>query len=238
MPDADNPNPVAYCDSDFANDPDTFRSTTGYVIVMARGPIGWKSKLQSSVVTSTVHAEYMALYDAVREIVWLRQLLDGIGFRQTRPTTVYEDNDGCVKLTKNNRTDARTKHIVVKYHYTCEQERAGTVRVKQIPTAETIAAALTKLVSKPKFVFCIEHMGIKCIQLNGSTEHSMLNIGSCCLYTCVSYWKQLSSQIESGGDRRPPTRSSSNNNNTSPLHCTVMLGTSRGRGATARQRRR
>lgn len=35
------------------------------------------------------------------------------------------------------------------------------MRVKHIPIAEMIADDLTKPVSKPKFVFCVEQMGIK-----------------------------------------------------------------------------
>ena len=52
----------AYSDADWAGDLDTRRSTTGYVIYAAGGPIAWQSKLQSTVAVSTMEAEYTAAF--------------------------------------------------------------------------------------------------------------------------------------------------------------------------------
>jgi hypothetical protein len=90
----------AYCDSDWANCQDTRRSTTGYCFIQAGGPVSWKSKLQKSigslpgVATSSVTAEYQALYDASREAAWLRQLYQGLGFPMTAPTVIHGDQQG------------------------------------------------------------------------------------------------------------------------------------------------
>lgn len=135
---------VAHVDSDFANDPDKSRSVSAYIIQFANGPVAWKSKLQSTVATSSVHAEYIALYDGVREIVWLRQLLKDLGFEQQSPTAVFEDNKGCISLCSNDRTDPRTKHINVKYHFNREQTKNKSIKVFYKPTAEMLADAMTK----------------------------------------------------------------------------------------------
>jgi Reverse transcriptase (RNA-dependent DNA polymerase)/gag-polypeptide of LTR copia-type/Integrase core domain/GAG-pre-integrase domain len=150
-----------YADSDFANDPDKSRSVSAYVIMLANGPIAWKSKLQSSVATSSVHAEYVALYDAVREVVWFRQLLRELGHEEELPTIIHEDNKGCISLTANNRTDPRTKHINVKYHFTREQVKEKSVCIEYKPTAEMLADALTKPVNKPKFLWFRDHIGVR-----------------------------------------------------------------------------
>ncbi|KAI3635902.1 hypothetical protein MIR68_006540 [Amoeboaphelidium protococcarum] len=52
--------PVAYADADYANDPQTRRSTTGYLIMMCGAAVAWKSKLQSQVALSSTEAEYYA----------------------------------------------------------------------------------------------------------------------------------------------------------------------------------
>jgi hypothetical protein len=159
-PDQSQPDLTGYVDSDWANDPDTRRSVTGFVLKYANGPIAFKSKGQSSVSTSSVQAEYQALCDAVRETIWLRQLLKEVGHEQNKPTVIHEDNRGCIALTQNNRTDPRTKHIDVKYHYTREQVANKNVVITHIPTADMVADMLTKPVSTAKFQWCRERMGV------------------------------------------------------------------------------
>ena len=114
------PHFIQYSDADWANCPDTRRSTTGYVTLMANGAIAWKSKLQKTTASSTVVAEYQSLYDSARQVAWLRSLHAQLGFDNPGPTTVFEDNEGCIALSANRRTDSLTKHIDVKFYYTRE----------------------------------------------------------------------------------------------------------------------
>lgn len=152
---------IAHVDSDFANDPDKSRSVSAYIIQFANGPIAWKSKLQSTVATSSVHAEYIALYDGVREIVWLRQLLKDLDFDQKSPTVIFEDNKGCISLCSNERTDPRTKHINVKFHFNREQVKGKSIQVVYKPTAEMLADAMTKPICKPKFFHYRDQVGVR-----------------------------------------------------------------------------
>ena len=48
---------VGFVDSDFAGDVDARKSTTGFVFLLAGGPIAWKSARQATVSTSTAEAE-------------------------------------------------------------------------------------------------------------------------------------------------------------------------------------
>jgi hypothetical protein len=47
-----------HCDADFAGDADSRRSTTAYVFLMFGGAVSWSSRLQPTVATSTVEAEF------------------------------------------------------------------------------------------------------------------------------------------------------------------------------------
>src|SRR5690348_11331356 len=67
--------PTAAVESDFGNDQDELKSTSGYVITVNRAVVSWRSKRQSMVATSTCHAEYIAASEASREIMWMRMLL-------------------------------------------------------------------------------------------------------------------------------------------------------------------
>ncbi|XP_060181239.1 secreted RxLR effector protein 161-like [Lycium barbarum] len=66
---------VGYCDSDYAGDHDTRRSTAGFVFKLGDGAISWCSKRQPTVSLSTTEAEYRAAAVAAQESTWLMQLM-------------------------------------------------------------------------------------------------------------------------------------------------------------------
>lgn len=72
-------NLVGYIDSDYAGDLNKRRSTTGYVFTLAKGPVSWRSTLQSTVALSTTEAEYMAVTEAFKEAIWLHGLIEDLG---------------------------------------------------------------------------------------------------------------------------------------------------------------
>jgi hypothetical protein len=65
---------TAYADSSFANDPDDFRSTTGYVIFLG-GAIDWRSRKQKYMAQSTADAEYYTFGAACMRLTELKHLL-------------------------------------------------------------------------------------------------------------------------------------------------------------------
>ena len=67
-----------FCDSDWANDKSDAKSISGFVIILARGAICWRSRKQKCVASSTTHAEYMSMYEALVEYEWLIQFLQEI----------------------------------------------------------------------------------------------------------------------------------------------------------------
>lgn len=62
-----------YCNTNWGGEGS--RSTHGYFIFLFGCPIGWASRRQSCVATSTCHAEYMALGTATREVMWVINLM-------------------------------------------------------------------------------------------------------------------------------------------------------------------
>jgi len=82
----------AYTDSDWAGDIDDRRSCSGSVLMLSTGPISWKSRKQ--VALSTMEAEYAALSEVSREIIYVKRLLVHMGFEKyvTSPIDVFCDN--------------------------------------------------------------------------------------------------------------------------------------------------
>ncbi|KAL0345495.1 UNVERIFIED_CONTAM: Retrovirus-related Pol polyprotein from transposon TNT 1-94 [Sesamum radiatum] len=113
---SDNVKLVGYVDSNYANDRDSRRSTTSYVFTLCGACISWKSQLQNIVALPTTEAEYIATTEALKEAIWLKGLLDEIGFLKHK-VTVFSDSQSSIQLCKNPIFHDRTKHIDVRYHF-------------------------------------------------------------------------------------------------------------------------
>ena len=112
----------------------------------------------------------MALCSASQEAIWLRSLLNNIGFCQNMATVLYEDNQGAIALSKNPKNHPRTKHIDVKYHYIRETVENGYIKLLYCPTAEMVADVMTKGLPKDKLHEFRESMGVM----------NVTDIKSCC----------------------------------------------------------
>jgi len=150
---------VGYSDANWGNDPDTRRSTTGYLFYLSGGVITWSSKRQPTVALSSMEAEYMAHAQVTIEAIWLRNLLSELGFKQ-KVTTIYEDNQSCIALAKNPIDHQRVKHIDTRYHFIRERIESGEINLEYLPSEDMIADALTKALPKPAFTKLVNKIGL------------------------------------------------------------------------------
>ena len=148
-----------YCDSDYAGDLDTRRSTTGFVFTFCGAAISWSSKLQPTVAVSTTEAEYLAAAQAVKEAVWLRKLASELKL-QYGTMKIYSDNQGAMKLLKHPVASVKSKHIDVIHHFARERVARKEVKFEYISTELMIADCMTKALAASKFAFCCKGMGI------------------------------------------------------------------------------
>jgi len=144
---------LGYVDSDWGgNDDNNRRSTTGYLFKLFEScTVCWNTKRQTSVAASSTEAEYMALYEAVKEALWLKSLLESIRFEILQPIIIYEDNNGCICIANNPSSHKRSKHISIKYHFSREQIEKNVIKLIYIPTGKQIADILTKSLPAIKF---------------------------------------------------------------------------------------
>ena len=65
---------ICFTDSDYASDPETRRSVSGYIIYVHGVPICWKSKAQRCVTLSSCEGEWITLSKVVKDIIFLIKL--------------------------------------------------------------------------------------------------------------------------------------------------------------------
>ncbi|KAE9062568.1 hypothetical protein PF010_g29345 [Phytophthora fragariae] len=91
----------ACSDADWAGHRDDQRPVSGMLLMLCGAPVVWRSTFQKTVARSSTEAEYMLLSDCVKECVWMRRLLKGIGAEQVGATVIYDDNRRAMTLAKN-----------------------------------------------------------------------------------------------------------------------------------------
>jgi hypothetical protein len=139
---------ICFVDSDHAADVDTRRSTSGYLCFLNNGVVSWNTKVQKTVAKSSAEAEYMALFEATSETIWLRSLLKELGFPQEEATEIFIDNSAAIDITFNPTHHGRTKHIDVDFHFIRERKQSGEIIPKKVHTSVNDADIMTKATVK------------------------------------------------------------------------------------------
>ena len=71
---------------------------------------------------------------------------------QPDPTTIYEDNQSAINLAEAPSIGTKSKHILLRFHYTKEAVLAKQVTLEYINTLLQRADSLTKAQTKPSFL--------------------------------------------------------------------------------------
>jgi hypothetical protein len=150
---------LGYSDADFAGDPDSRKSTSGYVFLLCGGAVSWSSRKQATVAASTTEAEYMACASAVKEALWLRMLLNDLGVA-VGPVNIMADNQSAIKIMRNPVSSMRSKHIDVAHHFVRERIARKEVVVAYVSTDAMVADVMTKALPTVKHVACCNGMGM------------------------------------------------------------------------------
>ena len=145
-------------------DPDAARSRSGWILKLDDCPIAFASRKQGEAAFSTVEAEYLALSMAMRELIWIRRLVlevaSGFDMSYNKTSvvhsTVWEDNQGCIAVSKRPDLTARTRHIVTKYHHFKENlgvdVNGDGIEIAFCPSNEMEADIMTKGVKRELFI--------------------------------------------------------------------------------------
>jgi hypothetical protein len=130
-----------FCDSDWAGDPETRISVTGFIIYLQGAPVCWRSKAQKGVPVSSSEAH------AVKEIKFLYFLLQYLGVALDLPIVVKTDNIGALFMSQNSLTGVRTRHVDTRYHVMRENIEDGIIKMEFVKSLDNDSDIFTKNVN-------------------------------------------------------------------------------------------
>ncbi|KAE9281523.1 hypothetical protein PR003_g27655 [Phytophthora rubi] len=139
-----------YCDSDWANDPEQRKSTTGFVFTLAGGVVAWMSRRQSIIALSTAEAEYVASCEAAMEVIAESNILQEILPLRSVKLRIGIDNQAAFVMATNPTYSRRTRHIELRWHFVRDQVEKGAIELHKVKGETNPADTFTKPLDKKK----------------------------------------------------------------------------------------
>ena len=142
----------AAVDASFADDKETYRSKSGFVVWFGGSPVDWECKRQPLVTMSTMESECVAASKCVLSINSLHKFLRFVELNRGGPTNVHKDNTACSAISTTPVHRARSKYIGAKYHNVREATQNGEVELVQVWTEHNPADLFMKIVPRATFI--------------------------------------------------------------------------------------
>jgi hypothetical protein len=137
----------AFSDADWAGEAHSARSTSGMVVFKNETPICWSSKRQGVVSTSTMEAEYIALFNTAQHAKWLSSLEKQFGTFERVPLLCCDNQAAITIATGGELGYKRSKYMEIKLHWVRDHFKEGHYEINYVSTEDNLADLLTKRLS-------------------------------------------------------------------------------------------
>ncbi|RVW82799.1 Copia protein [Vitis vinifera] len=148
------------CSWDWVGAVDDRRSTSGYFTFVGGNLVTWKSKKQNVVARSSVEAEFRGMALRLCEALWLRLLLQNLGYLSRQPIRLFCDNKAACDIAHNPVQHDCTKHVEVDGFFIKEKLDDKIVELPKIRSEDQLADILTKAVSSQVFSKFLDKLGM------------------------------------------------------------------------------
>ena len=91
----------------------------------------------------------------------MRKILVGLFGSHLDPTVIHCDNQSCIEILINLVFPDRSKHIDILYHHLRDCVQRKIMLLQYIPTKDQDADILTKALTRSKFEYHREKIGVK-----------------------------------------------------------------------------
>ncbi len=115
--------------------------------MIAEDAISHSFKQQLIIVLSSCEIEYMILFEAAKEAIWIRRFLNELNFRNDQLVLIFADNKNAIDLIINSLYHKWTKHIEMRWHWIREMMNRKKITLRYLLISEMIADDLIKSLS-------------------------------------------------------------------------------------------
>jgi hypothetical protein len=159
-----------FCDSDWASN-EGRKSISGYLIQVYGNIVCWSSKQQVVVALSSCEAEYLATTHAAKQIMWMRNFMRELGFKEDKATSLYCDNQGTICCMRDPQSHVKMKHIDLRYHFIRWCVNNDIIDIFYIPGVDNIADLFTKALPLPAHSKWVRLLELDSVQGGVLEEH-------------------------------------------------------------------
>ena len=138
--------------SDYGDEKENRKNTLGWAFFLGGAAVDVRSRKAQRGSCSSAESESQALWDAIREAVWLRRMCKEFGIEQLTSTVIESDSQIAIRLTEEHCESERSKHWDAEYGLIREEVgQRESVTVKFVDTANCVGDALNKALGRTAF---------------------------------------------------------------------------------------
>src|SRR5436305_8274808 len=110
-------------------------SQSGFVCLVAGGPISWYLAKQPIITLSSIEVEYIGLVTATRSVLSISNLLLELGYHKKDKILfrVLGDNTNTLGATDNSRAIRSIKHLELQWRWLQQETIANKIKLEYIP---------------------------------------------------------------------------------------------------------
>jgi hypothetical protein len=149
-------------DASFADEPETRRSSQGYVFKFGGMTIDWKATVQRTVTKSTTESELLSLSLAGSQMQEWMRFFKRISLTLNCKPTIWCDNQQTIGIVTKSQDKLHTKvkHVDIHQLWIRQEVEASRLNVVWVPTDKMPADGLMKILPKQKYPEFVRQLGL------------------------------------------------------------------------------
>ena len=108
----------------------------------------------------SAEAEFRGIVKGITEILWIRKLLNELGFPQKTACKLFCDNKAAISISGNPVQHDRTKHVEVDRHFIKDKLEDKVIKLPFVRSKDQLEDILTKAVSTEAFSNVLRKLSI------------------------------------------------------------------------------
>nr|GEX15463.1 retrotransposon protein, putative, Ty1-copia subclass [Tanacetum cinerariifolium] len=154
---------TSFCNASWQCDKDDTKSQMGYVFVVNRGAVDWKSKKQTTIAMHSAQAKYVDALEAAMEAVWIGKFVGDLGVMPSinKPINMYCDNSAAIIFANEPGIMKGARHFLQRYHYIREQVETGEIKLIKVHTDDNLADSFNKALPRGMVIDHAKGIGLQ-----------------------------------------------------------------------------